>query len=136
VVCDGSKALFFRNDGNAERLNLTMLDVLAQADPPTRELGTDRPGRVHQSYGTARSAVETTDFHAEAEMAFLAMVAEQIDKAAREKLVNHVILVAPPKALGHLRKLLTDAARALVTAEIGKDLARLSTQEIEKHLAA
>jgi protein required for attachment to host cells len=47
-----------------------------------------------------------------------------------------VILVAPPKALGIFRKHMTPALRGLIKAEVGKDLAQLSTPEIEKHLAA
>jgi protein required for attachment to host cells len=135
VICDGAKALVFCNEGDAELLNLTLLDVLAQREPPSKELGTDRPGRVHQSHGAARSAVEVTDLHLEAEIAFITKLAEQLDKAVREHAVSNVILVAPPKALGMLRKHVSPALRAVVTAEIAKDLAHLSSREIEEHLA-
>ncbi len=135
VVCDGVKALVFRNDGDAELLNLTLLDVRFEPDPPTRELGSDRPGRTFQSHGFNRSAEDETDWHAQAEVAFLSRVAERLDAAVREGSIKHVVLVAPPKALGLLRQQLSPAARAAVTAEVAKDLARLSTPEIEKHLA-
>jgi len=134
VVCDGVKALAFRNDGDAELVNLTLVDVRFEPEPPTSELGSDKPGRAIQSHFN-RSAEDQTDWHAQAEAAFLARVAERLDKAVSEHAIKSVVLVAPPKALGILRKHLTPAAQAVVTAEVAKDLARLSTPEIEKHLA-
>ncbi len=134
VVCDGTKALIFSNEGDAELLNLKPLDIRFEPDPPTHDLGTDRPGRVHQSKGSSRSAVECTDLHAEAEANFISKLAERLDQAARDHEMKHVILVAPPKALGILRKHLTPELQALVKAEVAKDFAQLSTAEIEKHL--
>ncbi|WP_020175792.1 host attachment protein [Methyloferula stellata] len=136
VVCDGTKSLIFSNEGDAELLNLQPLDIRVEPDPPTHDQGTDRPGRVHQSKGSSRSSVETTDFHAEAEASFIQDLAERLDKATRDHEVKHVILIAPPKALGILRKHLTPELQALVRAEVAKDFAQLSTAEIEKHLAA
>jgi protein required for attachment to host cells len=136
VVCDGTKALIFSNEGDAELLNLKPVEISVEPDPPTHDLGTDRPGRVHQSVGFSRSAVEATDFHAQAEAEFISKLAERLDKAARDHEVKHIIIVAPPKALGTLRKHMSSALQTLVRAEIAKDLAQLSTPEIEKHLAA
>jgi len=136
VVCDGGKALVFRNDGDAELVNLKPLDILAQFEPPTRDLGTDRPGRVHQSFGGSRSAVEESDLHADAEAEFIAKLAGRLDEAVGKHEVTHLILVAPPKALGIFRKHMTPRLHAIVKAEVGKDLAQLSTSEIERHLAA
>jgi protein required for attachment to host cells len=136
VVCDGTKALVFSNEGDAELLNLKPIEISVEPDPPTHELGTDRPGRVHQSKGVSRSAVEGTDFHAQAEAEFISKLAERLDRAACDHEVKHIIIVAPPKALGILRKHMSPALQALVRAEIVKDLAQLSTPEIEKHLAA
>ncbi len=135
LVCDGAKALLFQNDGDAELINLKALDAVIEHEPPTRDLGTDRPGRVYQSHSTARSATEETDWHAKAEEAFLARLAERLDKGVREHAVTSVVLVAPPRALGVLRRHLTPALQGAVTAEVAKDLVRMPTSEIERHLA-
>lgn len=135
LVCDGAKALTFRNDGDLDTVSLTLVDNEAEPAPPTRELGTDRPGRVVESSGTGRSAVDETDLHAEAEAAFLAQTIERLDHGVREHDVRHLILVAPPKALGIIRKHLTPALKAVIAAELDKDYAGLSTPEIERHLA-
>ena len=59
IVCDGGKALIMRNAGTMERPKLQMVETLQHEVPPTRELGSERPGRVYASTGAARSAVET-----------------------------------------------------------------------------
>ncbi|MEP9366052.1 host attachment family protein [Xanthobacter sp. VNH20] len=136
LVCDGRKALLFRNDGDAELLNLSAVDVLSQPDAPARDLGTDRPGRVYQSHGAARSAVEDVDRHAQAEADFLAALAVTLGKVVQENEVGSLVLVAPPRALGILRKHLPPAVTAVLKAEVAKDLVGLTTPEIERHLAA
>ncbi len=136
VVCDGQKALFLQNEGDSELLNLKPVEILAESHARTSELGTDRPGRSFQSQGHSRSAAEATDLHAQAEADFLHKIAQLIDAAAREGKTKHLVLVAPPKALGLIRGWLTPAAQAIVKAEIHKDLAHLTVGAIEEHLAA
>jgi protein required for attachment to host cells len=133
LVCGGAKALLLRNEGDAELVNLQAVEHFAQAEPPAHELGTDRPGRVYQSHGTARSAVETTDFHEAGEAAFLADAAKELDRLATSEKPKAII--APPKALGILRQNFSDSVRAAIQAEIAKDLVHLPTDEIERHLA-
>ena len=136
LVCDGAKALLFQNAGDNEALNLKVAEVRFEPHEPTRKIGTERPGRVHESLGNARSSVEGTDWHAVAEAEFLHRIADEIDQVVHKQGVKHLVLVAPPKALGMLRQRLTPAVRAVLKAEIAKDLARLSTSEIEGHLSA
>ncbi len=136
MVCDGQKALFLQNEGDAELLNLKAIEVLAEAHGSTTELGTDKPGRSFQSHEQGRSAVEAPDYHTEAEVNFLRKVAGIIDAAASQGKTKHLVLIAPPKALGIVREGLTPAARAIITAEIHKDLAHLPIGTIETHLAA
>ncbi len=136
MVCDGQKALFLKNDGDAELLNLKPVEVLAEAHASTTELGTDKPGRTFQSHGHGRSSVEAPDYHTEAEVNFLRNVAGIIDTAASQGKTKHLVLVAPPKALGIVREALAPATRAIISAEIHKDLTHLPIGTIETHLAA
>ncbi|MCX5512400.1 hypothetical protein C3941_10050 [Kaistia algarum] len=135
LVCDGGKALLFRNDGDAELINLTAIEHFAEFEPATHDLGTDRPGRVYQSHGTARSAVEQPDYHEAGEASFLGDVAKELGRLVEAEKTQAIIVIAPPKALGILRPHFSPAVKAAITAEIGKDLAHLPTNEIEKHLA-
>jgi protein required for attachment to host cells len=63
-VGDGRRALFLRNEGDAISPSLRAEKVFEEENPPTREQGSDRPGRVTAA-GSAdrRSAVEPTDWH-------------------------------------------------------------------------
>jgi protein required for attachment to host cells len=136
LVCDGAKALILRNDGTVDALHLVPVDIAVQDLPAAHEMGTERPGRVHQSQGDARSSNEIEDLHQAGELAFLIRTAATLDAMVRDHVVKSLVVVAPAQALGVLRGHFTPAVTALVTAELGRDLARLSTREIETHLAA
>ncbi len=136
LICDGSKALILQNEGDPDLLNLKLVDSFVQVQPPTRQLGTARPGRVHQSHGNARSAMEEADRHTEGEVAFLSQVAHAMGRITRDHSAKSLVVVAPPRALGVMRRELEPAVQAIVTAEVPKDLAHLPTDEIERHLAA
>ena len=135
VVCDGARALFLENIGDAERLNLRLGERSAQDDEPSREIGTDRPGRSHSSVGNGRSAMEETDWHEQAEQDFLKQTAERINALVYEKTIEDYVLIAPPSAIGTLRQYLDQQATAALREEIQKELTNQPVPEIEKHLA-
>lgn len=135
VVCDGAKALFLQNAGDSQSLNLKVMETLTQPDQPSREQGTARPGRVYQSVGGARSSMEETDLHEQAEAQFLKEVADKLGRMARSGEIGNVVLVAPPKALGILRAQLGEDAAGVVRAEVAKDYVKIPVSDIEKHLA-
>ncbi|MFS8116114.1 host attachment family protein [Rhizobium jaguaris] len=134
LVCDGAKALFLRNDGDAEILNLVLVHETAEPAEAARALGSDRPGRVYASEGGARSAVEAVDLHQRTEEDFLAAIAVKLDELVGNGTIEHLALVAPPKALGILRKRIGPSVQAVITAELAKDLTKLPIDEIEAQL--
>jgi protein required for attachment to host cells len=134
VVCDGRKALILENVGDADYPDLRTRDVDKQDHPATSELGVDRPGRVHQRVGSHRSAMQETDWHDQAEEAFLVDLVHRLDSALLSKAVKHLVMVAPPRALGALRKSYSDHIRSALIAEIDKDLTTMPVDQIEKHL--
>jgi len=135
VVCDGAKALVLENAGDAKFPNLKTVEVFEQKDQPTRELGTDVPGRAVNSVGNIRSAVEQTDWHDQAEKAFLTQLAEHLDAAVSAGRTKSLIVVAPPRALGMIRPAYSHGLRGAVRAELDKDLVKLPIYEIEKRLS-
>lgn len=136
IVCDGSKALFLQNAGDAKFPNLQTREVMEQKAPATSEIGSDRPGRSHSSVGPGRSAVEQTDFHTQQEVEFLRSIMTRLDAAAQAGQMKSIIIVAPPRAIGVLRQHYTHALKKAVREEIQKDYVRMPVYEIEKHLAA
>lgn len=136
VVCDGSKALFLENAGDAMFPNLKTREAFEHKAPPTSQLGSDAPGRSHSSVGHGRSSVEQTDYHTLEEEAFLRQIASKLEDALQAGQVKSIIIVAPPRALGVLRQAYTHALKQAVRTEIQKDYVKLPVYEIEKHLAA
>ena len=136
VVCDGAKALVLQNTGDTKFPNLKMREVYEQKDLPTHLLGADRPGRTHSSAGAGSSSVTQTDWHNQAEQAFLTQLAEKLDAAVAAGKTKSIILAASPRALGMIRPAYSHALRAAVRAEVDKDLVKLPIHEIEKHLTA
>lgn len=136
LVCDGAKALMLHNEGDALQPKLATVAVFDEPQPPSRDLGTDRPGRVHASHGAGRSATEETDLHEQAEADFLARIAGALDQVVRDREVKNLLLVAPPKALGLLRGKLSPAVKGVVSAEVGKDLTGMPVDQIGRHLMA
>src|SRR5262245_42095892 len=111
VVADGAKALVLENVGSKMSPNLRTREVHEQDNPKTRELGSDRPGRSISSVGTGRSALDQTDWHEQKEQRFLARLAARLDKAVLAGEVKSLILVAPARAIGWLRKEMSEHVR-------------------------
>jgi protein required for attachment to host cells len=135
VVCDGAKALILHNAGDAEFPNLKTLQVFEHKDLPTRELGTDAPGRAHSSAGPGSSSVTQTDWHDQAEKAFLVQLVHHLDAAVAAGKTKAIVVVAPPRALGMIRPAYTHGLKGAIRAEVDKDLVKMPVHEIEKHLA-
>jgi protein required for attachment to host cells len=134
VVCDGAKALVLENTGDIRLPNLKTVKVFEQKDLPTRALGSDVPGRVVGSVGNMRSAVEQTDWHDQAERAFLTHLAQYLDGAVSSGKAKSLIVVAPPRALGMIRPAYSHALKGAVRVEVDKDFVKMPVHEIEKHL--
>jgi protein required for attachment to host cells len=135
VVCDGAKALILENVGDTKFPNLKTVEVFEHKDLPTRELGTEKPGRTMSSVGPGRSAYQQTDWHNQAEEAFLTGLAHHLDAAIAAGKTKSIILAAPPRALGVLRPAFSHTLKGAIRAELDKDLVKMPVHEIEKHLS-
>jgi len=112
-------------------------EAAGHADPPSRELGTARPGRVRESVGHARHAVESRqDPHEAAEAAFAREVAARLERAAAEGCYGRLFVVAPPVFLGQLRPALGAETRRRLAGTLDKDLTRAAVRDIAEHLDA
>jgi protein required for attachment to host cells len=136
VVCDGRKALILENLGDRMFPNLHMKEVHEHSLQSTQAQGTDRPGKVHDSSGMARSAIEQTDWHEDSERAFLKTLAERLTVAVTTGETSALTMVAPPRALGMIRADYSLVVRKALHGEVDKDLVKLPVYEIEKQLLA
>lgn len=136
LVADGEKALFLRNAGDALHPNLEVVREEQEENPPTREQGTDRPGRFQNGPSPHRSAVEDTDWHRLAKERFADDIAEKLYRLAHGGRFKKLVLVAPPLVLGEMRSKLHKEVSEKVTAEIPKTLTNHPVHDIETILKA
>jgi protein required for attachment to host cells len=134
VVCDGAKALVLENAGNRKTPSLKTKEVYEQDDAKTHDLGTDKPGRSFNSMGHSRSAMEQTDWHDQSEQRFLTKLAARLDKAVLAGETPSLIVVAPARAIGVLRRAYSSHVRQALRAEVEKDYVMLPLDEITRHL--
>lgn len=133
VVADGAKMLFFRNEGDSEFPKLEIERKREQENLSDEEMKTDEPGRAFDaSGGPGRSRYEETDFHQLEEDKFAAETAEILKKRALAREFESLIIVAPPKTLGELRKHYHKEVEKRLSGEIAKDLTGHPVEEIEK----
>lgn len=137
VVADSSRMqiLTRREDGPG-------FDVVTAFEAPdthaaSHELYSERPGRSQESANPAHHAIEPRlDPHEERMIAFLRTVADRLNEEAVRAEVRDIVLFAPPRALGHLRKMLDGTVAAKIRAAAPKDLTRIPLEELPKHLEA
>ncbi len=132
AVLDGAKAIVMVNEGTAFEPRLKVLRTLAQENPPTHELGRDRPGRVNDGSGQHKSAVEAPDLHKRAENAFIAEVMDALERHAEKGAFEKIVLAAPPVALGTARQQIGQALKQRIVLEIAADYVKMPTQDIAK----
>ncbi len=136
LVADGEKMLFFRNAGDDEYLNLAVEAKEVQDNPATRDQKTDEAGRSFPSSGPGHHAYSETDFHQLEEDRFAAEAADMLKKRALNGDYDSLIVVAPPRTLGELRKHYHKEVEKRLTGEIAKDLTGHPVAEIEKIITA
>ncbi len=93
--------------------------TLSEAD---RIAPQDRPPRAHDRQGPARHAMDRADPHEEEEENFLKRLSLRLGEAAATGHFHHLVILAPPRALGLLRAHLPAAAGKLLRADAPKDV--------------
>jgi protein required for attachment to host cells len=147
LVADGTKMLFFRNEGDADFPKLEVEEQREEEDPKDSDQGRSEPGRTFSSnrgdprtggygstVGAARSAYSETDFHQQQKDNFAHDAAEMLKKKALANEFDKLIVVAPAKTLGELRKHYHKEVEARLAGEIAKDLTNMPVVEIERLL--
>jgi protein required for attachment to host cells len=137
VVADGKKMLFFRNEGDSEFPKLEVERKRETAGLADRDQKTGGPGRTFDASGGAgRSAYEEVDFHQLEEDRFAAETSELLRLRALRNEFETLIIVAPPRTLGELRKHYHKEVVKRLAGEVAKDLTGHPVAEIEKILLA
>ncbi len=161
LVADGRKMLFLRNQGDALAPNLTVEHAQEHPNPKNSDQKTDAAGgaRSTQSgagapgvaqggsnhaggggggaqFAPSRGSMAETDFHQLEEDRFAAEAADMLKRRALANEFEQLIIIAPPRTLGELRKHYHKEVSSRLTGELDKDLTGHPIPEIEKAIAA
>jgi protein required for attachment to host cells len=126
VVADGARARFFSATPDARRLvSARQMDMAApESRLRSHELRSDRPGRGFAAAGSPRRAAfePQHDYQKLEKHRFSLELARVLEDACDRHEFDQLVLVAPHRSLGELRKLLPGKVQAMVSREVAKDL--------------
>jgi protein required for attachment to host cells len=134
VVADEHEARFYDVDGAREPLHLTASLEDGAARLQDRDLESDKPGRGFGVDG-ARSALDGERSTKKAYvMRFARHVARAIEAGRRHRQFDRLVLIAAPRMLGLIRPHLSQPCRAMIAAEIAKDLSDVDERGLRRYL--
>ena len=132
LVADGRKMLFFRNHGDEEQIDLrTEAHDARKYQRKDRDIKTDAPGVVQQSFGSGRSTYEEPDFQQQEEDRWIKDAADELKDRVFRNDFDALAIIAPHKALGVLRKCLHKEVEKRVVCTINKEMSGRPVPDIE-----
>lgn len=131
LVADGRKMLFFRNEGDEQQIDLRTEAHDEREDARDRDLKTDAPGAQQASAGSGRDTMEETDFHQQEEDRWIKEAAEELKRRVLRNDFQALAIIAPPKALGVLRKELHKEVEKRVVCTVNKEMSGRPIPDIE-----
>lgn len=160
LVADGRKMLFLRNEGDADYPDLKVEHAEEHPNPADRDQKTDAAGGASSTqmgagapaiarqggnagpngggqgagFAPARGTMEEVDFHQQEEDRFAAETAAMLKSEALSNSFEQLIIIAPPKTLGELRKHYHKEVERRLAGELAKDLTGHTIPEIEAAL--
>ncbi|MEZ4451533.1 MAG: host attachment protein [Nannocystaceae bacterium] len=136
LIADAARARIFAVEG--PRDPWVAVDVEDHPEGRLRgvDLVSDRPGRSFHSSAPARSAMEPhTDPREVEAQRFARALAERALAGRREGAYESLVLVAPPRFLGHLRSALAPGVAERVSASIDADLTHFADGDLPAAIA-
>ncbi len=135
MVADGRKILVLRNKGDSAFPQLETEHVREQDNPADRDQASDSAGRSSSPVGGRQSSMEQVNFHDLEEARFAAEAADLLKRRALSNDYEKLIIVAPPTALGEMRKHYHKTVQDRLVGEIAKDLSNHPVSDIERIIA-
>lgn len=134
LVADGTKVLFLRNHGDQNQIDLRTEAHDARDDRKDRDIKTDAPGTSKQSVGHGRSSMEEPDFHQQEEDRWIKDAADDLKQRALRNDFDALAIIAPPKALGVIKKCLHKEVERRIVLTINKEMTDRPIPDIEELL--
>jgi protein required for attachment to host cells len=134
LVADGAKRLLFRNEGDAQAPHLVVVAAAEQENPAVADQVTDSAGRASSPQGASHGALVGADPREMAEQRFATETVAALESEAET--YEQLIVIAPPRTLGELRKHFSKSIEKKIVREINKSVTGHPVGEIEKLLLA
>lgn len=134
LVADGARARLLLSEGRGKPLTEVPGSDIRIDLKPDQELSSERPGRVHELANVSRHAIERDDLHRREKERFAQSLAEGLDKRLANREYDRLVIAAAPETLGVIRSALSEKVRAVVLAEVAKDLTKIPNPQIRVHL--
>ena len=134
LVADGARARLLLSEGRGKPLAEVPDSDIRIDLKPDHELSAERPGRVHESANVSRHAIERDDLHRREKERFAQSLAEGLDRRLANREYDRLVIAAAPETLGVIRAALSDKVRAVILAEVAKDLTKIPNPQIRPHL--
>ena len=132
LVADGRKMLFFRNHGDENQIDLRTEAHDARTDQrKDRDIKSDAPGTMKQSFGFGRSTYEEPNFQQQEEGRWIKDAAEELKARVLRNDFEALAIVAPPKALGVLKKYLHKEVERRLVCTVNKEMSGRPIPDIE-----
>lgn len=138
LVANGHSGKIFESAKRNEGLKEALPYDLHMPNPPTgKKHGDERPGRVHESVGEQRHAMEPrSDMEKLAKENFARYVATVLGEEAQKDKFDELVVVASPEFLGDLRDEMHGELRKKVVGEIDKDLTHMKAKELRERISS
>ena len=136
LVADGRKMLFFRNHGDENQMDLRTEAHDARTDRKNGDLRTDAPGTTQQSFGYGHSTYEEADFQQQEEDRWIKDAADDLRARVLRGDFEALAIIAPPKALGVLKKSLHKEVERRIVCTVNKEMSGRPVPDIEALLDA
>ena len=133
LVADGRKALFLRNQGDEQRIDLRTASHRERDDRKDSDIKTDASGQSPAPAGTGLpgGTMGEPDFHQQEEDRFARDLAEKINAMALAGQFDALVVVAPARTMGELRPLWHKEVSARILGEHVKEMTDRPIPDIE-----
>ena len=133
LVADGRKALFLRNHGDGQQIDLRIASHREREDRKDSDIKTDAAGRSSRPAGVGgfQDTMAEPDFHQQEEDRFARNLSEKVNAMALAGEFDHLVVVAPARTMGELRPLWHKEVSARIIGEHVKEMTDRPIPDIE-----
>ncbi|MBW8296384.1 host attachment family protein [Sphingopyxis sp.] len=133
LVADGRKALFLRNQGNAQQIDLRTASHEEREDRKNSDIKTAPSGQSPAPRGTGLSGgtMGEPDFHQQEEDRFAQDLAKTINSMVLAGRLDALVVVAPARTMGELRPLWHKEVTKRILGEHVKEMTDRPLADIE-----